>query len=287
MLHHIYDARTAGIDLAREGGYHPHPDHPTAEGSGDIADYWWIPSGRQSFDQEKFFQADRSQDPFGNITTTASDGYALCIETARDALPAPQTNVVSAKNDYRVLQPYEVTDPNGNRSHVAFDALGLVVGTAVMGEDAEDNPVGDSLDGFVADLPEEVRDWHIDDPLNLDATHDTDPHNILKNATTRLVYDLHALPRTGQPNVVYTLARETHVSDEHGTPSKIQQRSPIRTASAESRRRKCRQNPTLPIRQHHVGSAQAPQGTTTKGKRFSSMSPSSVTTTTMALSSTG
>jgi YD repeat-containing protein len=25
-----------------------------------------------------------------------------------------------------VLQPYEVTDPNGNRSQVAFDALGLV-----------------------------------------------------------------------------------------------------------------------------------------------------------------
>ena len=217
MLQPIYGERIAGIDLAGEGGY-----HAISEGNAGIADYWWIPSGRQSFDPDKFFQPDRAQDPFGNVTTAASDAYALLLETARDALPALQTNVISAKNDYRVLQPYEVTDPNGNRSQAAFDALGLVVGTAVMGEDAEGNPVGDSLDGFVTDLPEAVRDRHIDDPLNLDSAHDTDPHNILKKATTRLVYDLNRYSETGQPNVVYTLARETHVSDEGGTPSKIQ-----------------------------------------------------------------
>ena len=85
------------------------------------------------------------------------------METVRDALPAPQTNVVSAINDYRVLQPSTVTDPNGNRSQVAFDALGLVVGTAVMGEDAFGNRLGDSLDDFVADLAPEVRNstWTI------------------------------------------------------------------------------------------------------------------------------
>ena len=37
-------------------------------------------------------------------------------------------------NDYRVLQPRLITDPNGNRTEVAFDALGMVVGTAVMGK---------------------------------------------------------------------------------------------------------------------------------------------------------
>ena len=30
-----------------------------------------------------------------------------------------------------------MTDPNGNRSEVAFDALGMVVGTAVMGKPSE------------------------------------------------------------------------------------------------------------------------------------------------------
>ena len=127
----------------------------------------------------------------------------------------PSTTTVSCS-------PLTVTDPNGNRSQVAFDTLGLVVGTAVMGEDAAGNRLGDSLDGFVADLPTEVRNRHIDDPLNLDPGHDTNPHHILTHATTRLVYDLHRFTETGQPPVVYTLARETHVSDEDGIPSKIQ-----------------------------------------------------------------
>jgi RHS repeat-associated protein len=223
LLQHVYQGRTAGINLPEEGGYHPHLAQPNAEGSGDLATYWWIPAGRASFDAQKFLQATRAQDPCGNVTSSETDVYALLVETVRDALPAPQTNVVSAINDYRVLQPSTVIDPNGNRSQVVFDALGLVVGTAVMGEDAFGNRLGDSLDDFVADLPPEVRNSHMDDPLNLDPSHDTNPHHLLAHATTRLVYDLHRFtPEAGQPPVVYTLARETHVSDEDGIPSKIQ-----------------------------------------------------------------
>jgi hypothetical protein len=116
--------------------------------------------------------------------------YALLAETVRDIPLAPQTNVISATNDYRVLQPSAVTHPNGNRRLVAFDTLGLVVGTAVMGEDAAGHPVGDCLDGFVADLRTEVRNGHIEDLLNVAPVHATDPHNIRAHATTRLVYDL-------------------------------------------------------------------------------------------------
>ena len=61
-------------------------------------------------------------------------------------------NVVKAQNDYRVLQPRLVTDPNDNRTEVRFDALGMVVGTAVMGKAA--GPIeGDSFASFVTDLP--------------------------------------------------------------------------------------------------------------------------------------
>jgi hypothetical protein len=95
------------------------------------------------------------------------------VETVRNALPAPQTNVISATNDDRVLQPSAVIHPNGNRRQVPFDTLGLVVGTAVMGEDVASHPVGDSLDGFVADLPTEVRHGHIDDPSDLAPVRDT------------------------------------------------------------------------------------------------------------------
>ena len=69
---------------------------------------------------------------------------------AHDLLPIATRrrldNTLQAVNDYRVLQPRLVTDPNGNRSEAAFDTLGMVVGTAVMGK--ADRGLGDSLQGF-------------------------------------------------------------------------------------------------------------------------------------------
>ncbi len=58
--------------------------------------------------------------------------------------------------DYRVLQPYWVTDPNGNRTRVAFDTLGMVVGTAVMGKPLPAPVEGDSLEAFEAELTEAI-----------------------------------------------------------------------------------------------------------------------------------
>ena len=113
------------------------------------------------------------------------DAHDLLIGESRDALG----NIVATRNDYRVLQPSLLTDPNGNRSAVAFDTLGMVVGTAVMGKALPAPVEGDSLDGFEADLTEAVVLEHLADPL-------ADPHAILRRATTRLVYDLFAYLRT-------------------------------------------------------------------------------------------
>ena len=130
---------------------------------------------------------------------------------SRSASAMTAGNLTTQGNDYRVLQPRLVTDPNRNRTAVAFDALGMVVGTAVMGKPLPAPVEGDSLDGFEADLTEAVILDHLADPL-------ADPQAILGRATTRLVYDLFAYQRTKnqpdpQPAVVYTLARETHDSD--------------------------------------------------------------------------
>ncbi len=118
--------------------------------------------------------------------------------------------------DYRVLQPDWVTDPNGNRSRAAFDAMGMVVGTAVRGKPGEN--LGDSLDGFEADLLQR----------QIDRLHDAaDPHvpglPLLANATTRIVYDLDRFRRSRladqedpvhlQPAYAATIARETHASE--------------------------------------------------------------------------
>jgi RHS repeat-associated protein len=102
-----------------------------------------------------------------------------------------------------------ITDANGNRSEAVFDAFALVVGNAAMGKESEN--VGDSLAGFEPDLDEAALLAHVDDPF-------ADPGAVLANASSRLIYDVAAYYRTRdepQPRspAIYTVSRETHVSD--------------------------------------------------------------------------
>ena len=111
-----------------------------------------------------FFLPFRFRDPFQQTSVVTYDHYDLPI--ARD--PDPLANLmtvgerdgsgqhVSAGQDYRVLQPFLVTDPNGNRRAASFDAMGMVAGTAVMGKRERASAGGDSLDGFLPDLPDAV-----------------------------------------------------------------------------------------------------------------------------------
>ncbi len=190
---------------------------------------WWLPSGRLfyspspddqpqaelSYARQHFFLPHRNVDTFGNTSTLAFDSHQLALVETRD----PVGNTVKAETDYRVLAPKLVTDANGNRSAAAFDALGMLAGTAVMGKEGEN--LGDSLEGFVADLTDDTILEHINNPLD-------DPQQILGNATARMLYDVFAYERTRseaqpRPVVTYTLARETHASDlAPGQITKIQ-----------------------------------------------------------------
>jgi RHS repeat-associated protein len=174
----------------------------------------WIPSGRVfyspglsdtpadelAFAQRHFFATYRTLDPFGNTALTLSDPYILLVSETRDAL----SNRVVAEQDYRVLQPFRVTDPNGNRGEVAFDTLGLLVGTAVMGKVGETR--GDSLADFATNLTTQQRDAFLADPMTQAAA-------LLGSASSRIVYDLERFRREGQPVFAALLARETHASD--------------------------------------------------------------------------
>jgi RHS repeat-associated protein len=200
----------------------------------DGNNHWWIPSGRMflspnnndtatqelTYARQHFFVPHRNRNPFyTNAVSTEShityDAYDLLLLETRDALG----NTTSSVSDYRLLAPRAMTDPNGNRSEVAFDVLGMVVGTMVMGKVTEN--LGDSLANFVTDLNDATVATHLQNPL-------VDPQAILQRATTRLVYDLFAYSRTKsqpapQPAVVYTLARETHDADlPPGQQTKIQ-----------------------------------------------------------------
>jgi RHS repeat-associated protein len=189
---------------------------------------WWLPSGRGFFDpgadaadpvttaaqelataRAHFFLTRKVVDPFGNATTVEFDVHALLPVRIVDAVG----NAIDAVNDYRVLNPVLVTDPNRNRAAAAFDALGMMVATAVMGKQSE--AAGDRLEGFDPDPPPEDLQAFAADP-------EAHAGALLGQATTRVVYDVGRFRRAGQPTFASTLSRETHVSDPGGEATKIQ-----------------------------------------------------------------
>lgn len=189
---------------------------------------WWIPSGRTFFDadadvtnpaataaievqtaRDNFYQPVRFTDPFGHSTWIEIDRpNRLLVVGSRDALG----NTVSVNNDYRTLQPNLITDPNGNRSSAVYDALGLVVATAMMGKEGEN--VGDLLDDVRPDLELHEIQRFVANPRD-------HAKLLLGHAATRIAYDLDRYERCGQPPFAATLARETHLRDPGGADTKI------------------------------------------------------------------
>ena len=203
----------------------------TAAGYVRDGETWWLPSGRVfyspddgddpaaelSYARRHFFLPRRFRDPFGNTTTVTLDRYDLLVSQTRD----PLGNLVTVGerdregrltvdgNDYRVLAPRLVSDANRNRAQVAFDTLGRVCGTAEMGK--PEQRLGDSLSGFDPDPDPAAIAAYFADP-------NAHSHQLLGQATTRVLYDLDAYRRTRRemrplPAGVAVLARETHVSD--------------------------------------------------------------------------
>jgi RHS repeat-associated protein len=201
LLTQVYSSKIASSDLntllSQEGKYVQQAD----------VTGWWIPSGQQAFDVSNFYLLTQTKDPFGNFYSSTYDTYHLLLTQTVD----PLNNTVQIQNNYRTLQPEQITDPNGNRSQVKFDALGMVVGTAIMGKGSENK--GDSFANFEADLTDD----------EIKAFFDTnEPHLLaaqyLGTATTRIIYDLNRTPVCAA-----AIARETHVSDlDAGQQSKVQ-----------------------------------------------------------------
>jgi RHS repeat-associated protein len=214
----------------------------------DLDAYWWIPSGRVFFSvgtndspeqelefaRKHFFHPHRFRTPFhasehNTESVVTFDKYDLFVIDTCDAignratlgerLPDGSIDPSKPGMDYRVLQPRCMMDLNRNRSQVAFDVLGMVVGTAVLGKPEE--TLGDSLDGFISELSDSDTLDHLANPL-------VNPHAILGRATSRMVYDLFAYFRTKdslnpQPSAAYAITRETHDSDlQPGQQTKVQ-----------------------------------------------------------------
>ena len=196
LLAHVYGSKLTDLTtvLGAEGKY-------VQQDGG-----WWISSGRQGFDPDQFYLPVQIKDPFGNLYTSTYDRYHLSVIQTVD----PLNNTIAILNNYRTLQPEQITDPNGNRSQARFDALGMVAGTAVMGKESE--TLGDSFANFNADLTQdEIKAFFAaDNPRSLAIQH-------LGTATTRIIYDLEQIPVCAA-----AIARETHVSDLAGGQTRVQ-----------------------------------------------------------------
>ena len=230
----VYGPRVTDLVLENEGRY--------VHSQGD--DNWWVPSGRVfyspdsadtpaqelAFARAHFFLPHRYRDAFHTAaasteTVVRYDRHDLLTLETRDALGNRVTvgerdtvgNLIVSGNDYRVLQARLVMDPNRNRTAIAFDLLGMVVGTAAMGKPLPAAVEGDTLSGFVTDLVQAQLDafFNAADPQAVSAA-------LVKDATTRVIYDLDRFRRTRQahpedpsqwqPVCAATLHRETHVS---------------------------------------------------------------------------
>ncbi len=241
LVSQVYGGRVSEALLGEEGGY------CHTEGDAD----WWIPAGRifyspdpahtpaeeLAYARQHFFLPHRYRDPFHTSAVSTEsrvgyDAYSLLVEETRDPLgnritagersADPDQPLQRRGQDYRVLQPALVMDPNRNRSAVAFDALGRVVATAVLAKPAPAAAEGDSLDGFAPDLTQDEIDRLLADPEGPLAAV------LLAGATTRVVHELGAYrrepdPLKRPPAVTVAIVRETHASElPAGQPAGIQ-----------------------------------------------------------------
>ncbi|MCP4265761.1 MAG: insecticidal toxin complex protein [Candidatus Brocadiaceae bacterium] len=239
LLQHIY------------GNKIPNPAATMGEGRyTNIVDgaNWWIRSGTTQFidtansedvnsSKARFYTPISFTDPFGTKTTVKydtesfnntirnNDGYYLTVRETEDAL---LNRVKVELFDYRTFSPRQMRDINDNLSEVMVDELGLVKAVAMLGKDL-DNDGGPELE--LADNLNDLEAITENEMSNIQAFFQTEYSNVLdqvgrdllKQATSRFVYDLDTYRNSGSPVVVAAINRETHHGHlETGEETKLQ-----------------------------------------------------------------
>ena len=229
----IYGPNQLTQTMGVEGGYRTKSgDKWVAADAGE----WWIPSGTQRFEPAQFYLPIEATDPFGHKTKITYDPYHLFLSRVKDSLSNIQEGII----DYRVLQPYLSRDINGNYTEIAFNALGLVVGTAVMGKAGRNpaesllgkdnrainqmriNTEADSLQGFTVDLVDSHAYMINPDGVNQPAYSANGIRQPLDKASIRVLYDLHRYQKDRKPAGVCVISREIHEKQAGNNPSQLQ-----------------------------------------------------------------
>ncbi|KAL7930725.1 hypothetical protein V8C35DRAFT_133222 [Trichoderma chlorosporum] len=120
------------VDISKDGrAWIPSPEILWEDGGGD---------GFLKYARKTFFTPKKSRDAFGNVSEVKMDEYNVLPLQSIDSMQ----NTTTAEYNYRVMQAILVTDPNGNRVRVVYDAMGEAEVLAHMGKVSES--VGDSVD---------------------------------------------------------------------------------------------------------------------------------------------
>lgn len=179
---------------------------------------WWIQSGKvdyyrdsevQSFVEVKtnFFAPVGYKDPFESKTEVFYDPLHLFMERNLDA-HQNETKVLSF--NFRTLSPVRMQDVNDNISSVIVDELGLAKATSIEGKGSE----ADNLTGFTetttvmeqSTITQFFAEASVQAPNICNYTQlKALAHQLLGNATARMVYDF-----SKKPCVVASIVREKH-----------------------------------------------------------------------------
>ncbi len=201
----------------RSGLSHFHPD---VSGQLDIA---FIPQATATdlvFAKSNFFMPSVFEDQVGNLTKVVYDPYKLFMTKMVDAL---QNEVNIEQFHYRILSPWLISDPNGNRSGVRFNALGLPVNVFIMGKDGQNE--GDRIttstpEIHAADRPSvkmtyEWNRYQSSNPYNL-APDDPNYPDIIANSVFSEAYEQHVYDENGNEQVQDKVQKSYSYSDGSG-----------------------------------------------------------------------
>jgi RHS repeat-associated protein len=201
---------------------------------------WWVQSGIVKFKRpgenftnvkSRFFSPIGYRDAFDTETNVFYDGLHFFMEKAQ-LIVDKAVNVLNETKvlrfNYRTLSPDIMLDVNHNISSVIVDELGMLKAASIEGK-AGANPFqgteADNLNGYAEHnaYAESVLIQSFFDAANTRAPHICDytvlqtiAHQLLGNASTRLVYDFNR-----QPCVAASIVREQHSNVNVNSPLQI------------------------------------------------------------------
>ncbi|MGB5928393.1 MAG: SpvB/TcaC N-terminal domain-containing protein, partial [Cyclobacteriaceae bacterium] len=186
---------------------------------------WWVPSGTAIYQdagetitdvQNRFWNPVGYRDAGGSeVRISFYKNYYFLIQSTTDALG---NTVQTDAFNFRTLGPVVQRDANDTLSAALPDELGMVKATSLLGKDLDADGTPETQ---LADTLAGLNEWTDDEDTAIQsyfqqtdaAAIDTAARSLLKEATGRYVYDLHAWVDDQKPAVTCGIMRETHHAD--------------------------------------------------------------------------